>query len=361
MSASRSLVSPTAHSVLEDALRDKLQRRAQATGSLGELEPLAVRLGLIQNTLKPRFEHPRLLVFAADHGLAVDGVGAADNARERRSTAQLVVSLLASQLPASVLARLHGLDLLVVDAGLADRLAPHARLLARKIAHGTRNARIGAAMSLEQAHAAIRAGIEIADALPGNLVACAGIGVGSHESAALLLSRLGPAPLHDFVVSGPQMGEDAIASLMTLLHGVQVRHHDSADPVEALAAFGGFEIAMMVGLMLQAGNRRQTIMVDGMAACAAMLVASRIAPAVTDYCVFCRSSAHHGLDRALALFETTALLDLGLRSLDGTGAAIAFALLRSAAALLTEVADGEDPGPTLPADLGTSGRPQPPP
>ena len=349
MSVSRSLISPTTHLGLEYALRDKLQRRAQATGTLGELEPLAVRLGLIQATLKPRFVEPRLLVFAADHGLAVDGAGG----NAKRSTVQIVSSLLASQLPMSVFARLHGLDLTIVDAGLADRLEPHERLLARKIAHGTRNARTSAAMTLEQAHAAIRAGIEIADGLPGNVVACAGIGVGSHESAALLLSRLGTAPLRDFIVSGAQVSEEAVAPLMTLLQGVHHRHHDSADPVEALASFGGFEIAMMAGLMLQAGNRRLLIMVDGMAACAALLVASRIAPAVTDYCVFCRSSAHRGLTRALALFDGSALLELGLESTDGTGATLAFSLLQSAAALLTEVTDGEDPGPTLPADLDT--------
>lgn len=347
MSVSRSLISPTAHLALEYALRDKLQRRAQASGTLGELEPLAVRLGLIQTTLKPVFDRPRLLVFAADHGLAVDGAGGGG----ARSTAQLAASLLASQLPLAVFARLHGLELTVVDAGLADRIAPHERLMARKIAHGTRNARVGQAMSLEQAHAAIRAGIEIADALTGNLVACAGIGVGSHESAALLLARLGGAPLRDFVVAGPQMAEEAIAQQMALLQAVQHRHRDTADPVEALAAFGGFEIAMMAGLMLQAGNRRLLIMVDGLPACAALMVASRIAPAVSDYCVFARSTAHRGLDRALALFETSALLELGLEGTDGTGATLAYPLLRSAAALLTEVADGEDAGPTLPADF----------
>jgi nicotinate-nucleotide--dimethylbenzimidazole phosphoribosyltransferase len=355
MSASRSLVTPTAHPALEQALHAKLQRRMQAGGSLGQLEPLAVRLGLIQHTLMPRFEQPRLLVFAADHGMAVDGAGAG----APQSTAQLATALLAAQLPASMFARVHGLELTVVDAGIADRMPPHARLLARKIAHGTRNARLSAAMSLEQAHAAIRAGIEIADALPGNLVACAGIGVGSQESAALLLSRLGAAPVRDFIVSGPQMGEAALVPLMALLQSVQARHRDSADPVEAVAAFGGFEIAMMAGLMLQAGNRRHVIMVDGLAACAALLAAWRIAPAVLDYCVFCRSTAHHGLDRALALLKGTALPQPGLESLDGTGAALAFPLLRSAAALLTEVADGEDPGPALPPEPAAPGGMQP--
>ena len=179
-------------------------------------------------------------------------------------------------------------------------------------------------MSLEQAHAAIRAGIEIGDALPGNLVACAGIGVGSHESAALVLSRLGAQPVRDFVVAGAQADEAVPAPLMALLQGVQRRHRDIADPVEAVAAFGGFEIAMMVGLMLLAGKRRQLIWSTACAACAAVLAAARIAPAVLDYCIFCRSTAHRGLDRALALFGAEALPGPGLESIDGTGAALAF-------------------------------------
>ena len=183
MSVNRSLISPTSNPLLEQALRSKLERRAETTGSLGELEPLAVRLGLIQNTLKPRFRTPQLAIFAADHGLAVEGLGPGG----RLSTARLANQLLTSQLPVAVFARIQGLELTVVDCGVAESVTPHARLLARKIAHGTRNARLTSAMSLDQAHAAIRAGMEIADSLVGNAVACAGIGFlrGSGHSRSL--------------------------------------------------------------------------------------------------------------------------------------------------------------------------------
>jgi nicotinate-nucleotide--dimethylbenzimidazole phosphoribosyltransferase len=123
------------------------------------------------------------------------------------------------------------------------------------------------------------------------------------------------------------------------------------DPVEVLAAFGGFEIAMMVGMMLVAAGKRHLVMVDGMAACAALMTASRIAESVTDYCVFARSHGHLGLDQALHLFRSTALLELGMDSLDGTGATLAWPLVRSAAALLTEVAEGEDAGPSRPSGM----------
>ena len=92
-------------------------------------------------------------------------------------------------------------------------------------------------------------------------------------------------------------------------------------------------------------------MVDGMPACAALMVASRIAPTVTDYCVFCRSHSHSGLTQTLSLFQAMALLELGMESIDGTGATLAYPLVRSAAALLTEVAEGEDPGPSQPAEM----------
>jgi nicotinate-nucleotide--dimethylbenzimidazole phosphoribosyltransferase len=353
MSVNRSIISPTSNTLLEQALRDKLRRRAEAAGSLGELEPLAVRLGLIQNSLKPRFRAPQIAVFAADHGLAVDGVGDTGQA----STAKVVSSLMASRLPLSVFAHIQGLELSVVDCGVAESVAPHPRLLARKIAHGTRNARVTAAMSLANAHAAIRAGMEIADSLPGNVIACAGIGVGSHESAALVLSRLSDLKLRDMLISGGPMKQDDLAHLLVVLQGAQGRHKDATDPVEVLAAFGGFEIAMMVGVMLVAGSKRHLLIVDGVPACAALMVASRIAPAIADYSVFTRSNGHQGLDHVLAALNGSALLEIGMESTDGTGATLAWPLVRSAAALLSEVAEGEEAGPTLPGPLTSQSAP----
>lgn len=348
MSLNQSLITPTANPSLDQALRVKLKRRADSSGNLGELEPLAIRLGLVQSTLKPRFRSPQIVFFAGDHGLAVDGVGTP----VQPTTSSVTRRLLTSQLPVSVFSLIQGLELSVVDCGIADAVQPHARLLSRKIAHGTRNARIGPAMTLEQAHAAIRAGMEIADSLPGNVVACAGIGVGANESAALVMARLAGAPIRDLTLASTYENAESLGRALVSMQGALARHRDAQDPVEALAALGGFEMAAMVGVMLVAGSKRHLLIVDGMAACAALLVASRIAPAVTDYCVFCRSHGHKGLDVALSLFHASALLELGMQSTDGTGAALAWPLIRSAAALLTEVAEGEDPGPSRPAEPG---------
>jgi nicotinate-nucleotide--dimethylbenzimidazole phosphoribosyltransferase len=349
MPAQHSLISPTTNVALERALRAKLQRRGEFAGSLGELEPLAVRLGLMQNTLKPQLRQPHLLVFAGDHGVAVDGLGSPHGTMP--STGERVQQLLSQQLPLAVFAAIQDISMMVVDAGVAERLPSHERLWTRKIAHGTRNARVGLAMSVAQAHAAIRAGMEIADKVPGNVLGFAGLGLGGLESGAMIISRLAGVPVRELLQSRPDMDEVMLTHLLVIAQGAQGRHRDVSDPVEVLAAFGGFEIAMMAGAMLMAASRRHLIMVDGMAACAALMVASRISLPVTDYCVFCRSQGHHGLDFALNLFHTSALLELGMEATDGTGIALAWPLVRAASALLTEVAEGDEAGPSQPMDF----------
>jgi nicotinate-nucleotide--dimethylbenzimidazole phosphoribosyltransferase len=206
-------------------------------------------------------------------------------------------------------------------------------------------------MTAEQMRAAVSAGVEIGAALPGNLAALAGIGVGGFESSAMVLARLTRAPVRELLLSGPRMNPDDLAHLLMIAQGVESRQRVSTDPLEVLAAFGGFEMAMMVGVMLATASRRGLIMVDGLQALAALAVASRLAPAIVDYCVFCRSHRHQGLDRAMALFKASAVLELGLDCTDGTGAALSWPLIRCAAALMSDVVDGEDPGPTLPQPL----------
>jgi len=347
MHANRSLVSPTSHPKLEAALHDKLRRRNVTGGSLGQLEPLALRIGLMQRSLRPRFVEPQLLVFASDHGIAVDGLAEPDT----RQTHDMVADLLGGRLPLSVFARIQQLELAVVDCGVAANLHSHDRLLMRKIAHGTRNSRVTAAMSVEQAHAAMRAGMELGNKLRGNCSIFAGLGVGAHESAALVISRLADCPIRDLMLAGPEMPREELTRRLKIVHGAQARHREVVDPIEVLAAFGGFEVAVMAGVMLMASSRRHLLVIDGMAACAALMVASRIAPPVTDYCVFCRSHPHRGLDQALNLFRASALLELGMHSQDGTGSALAWPMIRCAAALLTEVGEGEDPGPSDPTPL----------
>jgi nicotinate-nucleotide--dimethylbenzimidazole phosphoribosyltransferase len=361
------LITPTARPSLEQALQLKLARRGTGTGRHGELETLAVRLGLMQNRLRPRLRQPQLLLFAGDHGLAVDVA-----ATEGLSSAALVGDLIASRVPLTVFAHQQGMNLQIVDSGLATPLKGQPGVLLRKIAHGTRNCRVTQAMSMDQVNAAIRAGMEITDTLAGNALGCAGLGVGGTEAAALIISRLTKLTLSDIlrprdggVRSNGHGGAHAAVADFELqlanLQAAQTRHANCEDPVEVLAAFGGFEIAMMVGAMLAAAHKRHLIMVDGIAACAALLVATRIGGPLPDYCVFCRSTGHPGLDEVLAGFQATALLELGLEAIDGTGITLTWPLLAAAAALLSDVAETALDPTQLPvltddADAGRNGQ-----
>jgi nicotinate-nucleotide--dimethylbenzimidazole phosphoribosyltransferase len=348
------LIAPTARPSLEQALQLKLSRRSDVAGSMGELEPLAVRIGLIQNALRPRLRQPQLLVFAGDHGLAVDV-----STPQARGTAAMVDDILDNRVPLPVLAHRQGLTLHVVDSGLATPLPPRPGVLARKIAHGTRNCRVAQAMTLDQVSAAIRAGMEIADNLPGNVLGCAGIGVGSMQTAALVMARITGLPLRELLLSGPDMDSLELEQALVVLQAAQTRHGNVEDPVEVLAAFGGFETAMMVGAILKAAEKRHLLLIDGMAACAALVIATHIAGPVTDYAVFCRSTEHQGLDAVLAGFQSTALLALGMNSVDGTGIALSWPLVASAAALLTDVADTTEPSAAPAADVpGSAATPQ---
>jgi nicotinate-nucleotide--dimethylbenzimidazole phosphoribosyltransferase len=344
MPDNRSLINATANSRLEQALRDKLTQRHGGIDNLGAIGPLAIQLGLIQNSLKPKLQTPQLLIFAADHGLAVDGVCSP----QQSDTVHMVHQLLTWRLPVSSFASAQGLTLSVVDSGVATPVPAHPRLMARKIAHGTRNLRVTAAMTLDQAHAGIRAGMEIADALHGNVVACAGFGLGSHESASLVLAALSGTSVAELVLPSTPLPPTQESVLLMVLRTAQQRHGELNDVIEILAAWGGFEIAMMVGVMLVAASKRHLIVVDGLPACASLIVASRIAPSVTDYCVFARSHRHPGLKRAFKLFRAVALQEPDLECLDGTGAALAVPWVMSAAALLTERAEDEDSGLSLP-------------
>jgi nicotinate-nucleotide--dimethylbenzimidazole phosphoribosyltransferase len=331
MAIQKGLIAPVANASLERELRARLRHVADPAGRLDPLEQLAVRVGLIQDTVEPRFSTPSLVVFAADHGLAVDNI-AAD---ETRTTAATVHCLVTEQLPLASLCQRQGLILMVVDSGIAEPVERHERLHARKIAHGTRNSRLGKAMSMEQVQAAIRAGIEIGESLDGNAVACAGIGVGSAQSAALVLSALSKAPPWEFVDARPGMPEGLLDHTILVLESARQRHLELTDPIELLAAMGGFEVAMMMGLMLSAAARRFVILPDGLPACAALMVASAVAPAVLDYCVHSRSNRLPALGRALALFDASVDLEVAMDAIDGTGATLTWPLISTAAALLS--------------------------
>ncbi len=331
---------------LTQALQHKLDHKTKPLGSLGRLEQLALRLGQIQGTASPELQLPQMVVFAGDHGLAARGVSAFPS----DVTWQMVENFIAGGAAVSVLARQHDLALTVVDCGVARDIAPRDAapgqpcLLLRKVAPGTQDASQGPAMSAEQCAQALANGIELVRELPGNVLLLGEMGIANTSVASLLLARLCGLSLAECTGAGTGLDAAGIAHKRTVLQQALDANAAAIAPLDALAALGGYEVATMVGAVLQAAAERRVIVVDGFITSAAVLVASRMQPLVLQRCVFAHRSGERGHQLMLAQLQAEPLLDLGLRLGEGSGAALAWPLLQSACAILHEMASFESAG-----------------
>jgi nicotinate-nucleotide--dimethylbenzimidazole phosphoribosyltransferase len=328
------------NAALAQRLQHKIDNKTKPLGSLGRLESLALQLGLILGEETPALRSPQMVVFAGDHGLAARGVSAYPS----DVTWQMVENFLAGGACVSVLARQHGLALSVVDCGVRHDFAPRDGLLIRKVAPGTADSAAGPAMTAAQCAQALDNGVEIVKALPGNALLLGEMGIGNTSAASLLLARLAQLDIADCTGAGTGLDGAAIARKTTVLREVLLKHPEAKAPLEALAAFGGFEIATMVGAVLQAAAEQRVIVVDGFIASSAVLVASQLAPQVLQRCVFAHRSGERGHALMLAQLKADPLLDLGLRLGEGSGAALAWPVLESACAMLREMASFESAG-----------------
>lgn len=325
---------------LAAALRHKISRKTVPEGALGRMAALAERVGLILGTAEPQLSAPQLLVCAADHGIAARGVSAYPS----DVTWQMVGNFLAGGALVSVLARQHGIAQTVVDCGVRHDFAPAPGLVIRKIAPGTQDSSQGPAMSAAQCAQALANGIELVKALPGNALLLGEMGIGNTSAASLLVARLGGIDVAEVTGAGTGLDAAGIARKTAVLRQALAANAAAAAPLDALAALGGFEIATLSGAVLQAANERRVIVVDGFIASSAVLVASRIAPAVLQRCVFAHRSDERGHARLLGLLGAEPLLALGLRVGEGSGAVLAWPLLESSCRILKEMASFESAG-----------------
>ncbi|TDX00079.1 nicotinate-nucleotide--dimethylbenzimidazole phosphoribosyltransferase [Dinghuibacter silviterrae] len=339
------LITPDAS--LREALLDKINHKTKPPGSLGQLEDLALQLGLIQQTLTPAVVRPSLLVFAGDHGIAATGLV---NPYPQAVTAQMVVNFIRGGAAINVFCRLNDIALKVVDAGVNMVFDPEVLdsplFYNASIARGTRNYLEGPAMTARECQAALDKGASLVDELQAtgcNTVAFGEMGIGNTTSAALIMASLTGIPLASCIGRGTGVTDTqldtkrATAARALSLHPVR-------NGREALQAFGGFEIAMMTGAMLRAAENGMTIIVDGFITSAALLAAHDMEPAVLDYCIFAHESHEQGHRRLLEYLHVKPLLRLDLRLGEGTGAALVVPLVRAAAAFLVEMASFADAG-----------------
>lgn len=325
---------------LAPALQQKIDQKTKPLGALGQLEGLARQIGLVQQTLTPSLQSPHLLVFAGDHGAAKAGV----SAFPQDVTWQMVENFLAGGAAINVFARQNGLALKVVDAGVAHEFGTRTGLINAKVAPGTASYLDRPAMTAVQRDLALNRGAELVRELAGkgcNIVAFGEMGIGNTASASLITHCLTGAALDECVGRGTGLDDAGLARKRELLGRAVARWQAAggdALPLAVLAEFGGFEIAMMAGAMLAAAEARMLVLVDGFIVGAAALVATKLAPAFTECCVFCHRSAEPGHRAQLSAMGARPLLDLGLRLGEGTGAALAYPLVQAAVNFMNEMA-----------------------
>jgi len=319
-------------------LASKIDNKTKPPGSLGRIESLAAQIACVQNELLPSMRSCELTIFAADHGMANAGVSAFPQAVTR----EMVLNFLDGGAASNVFCETLGVDFQVVDAGVAGVPIEHPRLISVPIASGTANAIEVAAMTKEQCLLALEQGDTLAAASSADAVCFGEMGIGNTSSASLLCHKLLDLSLDDITGAGTGLNADGIKNKLDLLKTASRRTDHNLNGEEALCEYGGFEIAMMVGAIVGAAKRSKIIIVDGFIATAAAVVALNLDPTVASNLVYAHQSEERGHQLVLAALNVEPLLSLNLRLGEGTGALLAWPLIKAAAAMLNDMASFED-------------------
>lgn len=325
----------------KNALLQKINNKTKPLGALGMLEDIALKVGLIQQTLKPQLNLPSAFIFAGDHGIVEEGISLYPQA----VTAQMVLNFVRGGAAINVFAKQMGVDLHIVDAGVNTTFDSGLPIHHLKVAHGTRNFLQEAAMTAEQCQTALTRGAEvISDSVNqgANVFTFGEMGIGNTTSAAAIMSVLCKLPPAQCAGRGTGLDNAGVVHKISVIEQAIKRHEQSlTSPEQVLRYLGGFEIAMMVGAMLQAASTRAIVIVDGFICSAAALVATHMYPNFLDYCVFAHASQETGHQMMLAHLGVNPLLDLHLRLGEGTGAVLAYPILQAAVNFLNEMASFE--------------------
>ncbi|MFL5263082.1 MAG: nicotinate-nucleotide--dimethylbenzimidazole phosphoribosyltransferase [Anaeromyxobacteraceae bacterium] len=324
----------------------RLDAKTKPRGSLGRLEELARVLASVQGTASPRAASKAVVVMAADHGVAEEGV----SAYPQEVTAQMVANFVRGGAAINVLARQAGARVVVVDMGVKAPVPGLDGVLDRRVGPGTRNLARGPAMTRDEAVRALEAGIAVATDLAGkgvDVVAIGEMGIANTTAASALAAAFTGAPAAE--VTGRGTGIDDAAhrrKVDVVRRALTANRVDPGDPLGVLAALGGFEIAGLAGVVLGAAARRIPVVVDGFIASAAALAAARLAPRAARALVAAHRSVEAGHGAVLRALDLRPLLELDLRLGEGTGAALALHLVDAAARVLAEMATFDAAGVT---------------
>jgi nicotinate-nucleotide--dimethylbenzimidazole phosphoribosyltransferase len=326
---------------LKSALVDKINNKTKPLGALGMLEAVALQIGLIQQTLTPRVAYPTMLVFAGDHGIANAGVSPYPQA----VTAQMVLNFLQGGAAINIFTSQNNMRLCVVDSGVNYQFSPNVDLIDAKIDMGTRNFINEPAMTPTQCEQALTRGADIVRAKVAegsNVFGFGEMGIANTSSASCLMHILCGLPIEVCVGRGTGLDDAGLAHKTNVLSQA-IAHHavNNADTMQILATFGGFEIAMLTGAMLQAAKQQCVLLIDGFITTAAILVAAKLQPEILNYCVFSHCSDESGHQKMLDFLKVKPLLKMDLRLGEGSGAALAYPLVLAAVNFLNNMASFE--------------------
>jgi nicotinate-nucleotide--dimethylbenzimidazole phosphoribosyltransferase len=324
--------------------QERLDSLTKPLGSLGRLEELAARYVAIRQELFPPLKKKQVVVFAADHGVVAEGV----SAYPPEVTYQMVFNFLRGGAAINVLARNAGADVEVVDIGVNFDFGEHPGLILRKVAHGTRNMAREPAMTREEALKAALVGVERAQAAVAagaDALVAGDMGIGNTTPAAALAAVFTGRPASAVTGRGTGIDEARLRHKVGVINRALALHRpDPGDPLGALAAVGGLEIAGIAGLTLGAAAARRPLLLDGFIATAGALVAARLAPAAVDYLIAGHRSVEPGHQLLLDALGLSPLLTLNLRLGEGTGAVLGLGLLEAGFKIYQEMATFAEAG-----------------
>jgi nicotinate-nucleotide--dimethylbenzimidazole phosphoribosyltransferase len=318
------MIQPIANPELEARIRRRLDSLTKPPGSLGRLEEIALRVGLIQNSAMPTAERKAMMIFCADHGVVEEGV----SPYPADVTGQMLANFQAGGAAINVLCRSFGIEPVVIDMGVGKP---------------TRNFTREPAMTRGEAAEAIERGREQAGI--AHIIGAGEMGIGNSTAAAALLAAFTGLDPAETAGRGTGLDDAGVSRKVQAIRKALVLHRpDPRDGLGVLAAVGGREIAAIAGLILGAAERRRVVVLDGFIACSAGLAVKAIEPAALDYVLFAHCSAEKGHRRMLKALGARPLFDLEMRLGEGSGAAIGIALVEAAVRLYREMATFESAG-----------------
>ncbi|MBQ6747554.1 MAG: nicotinate-nucleotide--dimethylbenzimidazole phosphoribosyltransferase [Bacteroidaceae bacterium] len=321
---------------IEPKLIDKINNLTKPKGSLGTLEDLALQIGLIQQTLAPQLHHPQNIIFCGDHGIADEGVSVSP----KEVTWQQTIHFTHGGGGVNFLTHQHGFGLKVVDAGVDFDLPYERGIINMKVRKGTRNFLHEAAMTEDEMIICLMRGaamVDICEQEGSNILSFGEMGIGNTSPSSIWMHLFAHIPLAQCVGAGSGLNSQGISRKLQILQQAVDNYSGDGTPSDIIRYFGGYEMVMAIGAMLQAAEDHVIILVDGFIMTACMLAAMQLYPDVKHYAIFGHCGDESGHQLLLNAMDAKPLLHLGMRLGEGTGAICAYPIVDSAVRMINEM------------------------